>query len=210
MARLVCEEGELKGREFPIDRGLTLGREPHNTISLPQNRKWSRDHAKVWQIGVNQYAVADLGSTNGTLVNEERTPRANLEDGDRITLGDVVFRFELDAAEKPKAPAPPRAEARDEFTALLRGEKERSDRPAAAGLAGAAAIQIKERILQYNKKPAGGGALRVDISQTAGWQRWALILVALAAMVGIFVVVKGIVVKSREGGAASTPELPGE
>lgn len=197
MARLVCEEGDLQGQVYPIDKGLTMGREGHNTISMPQNRKWSRDHAKVWQVGVHQYAVADLGSTNGTLVNEERTTRANLQDGDRITLGDVVFRFELEEADKPKPAARPRDTGRDDFTAILRGEKDRSDRPAASALEGAAAIQIKERILQYSKKERGGGALRVDMSQTAGWQRWLLTLIALAATVGLFLVVKGLVIKSR-------------
>jgi len=206
MARLVCQQGELAGQEFPIDKGLTLGRAPHNTISLPQNRKWSRDHAKVWQVGVNQYAVADLGSTNGTLVNEERTSRMNLKDGDVITVGDIVFRFALDEEEKPKRPVVERSDARDEFTALLRGEKTRTDRPAAAGLEGGAAIQVKERILQYSKKGKQGTALGMDVSQMAGWQRWLLILVALAICAGLFLVVKSLVVSSRTGGGAAPAE----
>jgi hypothetical protein len=208
MARLQCQQGELEGREFPIDKGLTLGRAPHNTISLPQNRKWSRDHAKVWQVGVNQYAVADLGSTNGTLVNEERTARMNLKDGDVITVGDVVFRFVLDEEEKPKRATVERSETRDDFTALLRGEKPRTDRPAAAGLEGGAAIQVKERILQYSKKGKQGSALGLDVSQMAGWQRWLLVLVALAVCGGLFLVVKSLVVSSREGGGPPAEEAP--
>jgi hypothetical protein len=49
MARLVGESGSVTGKTWAIDPGLTLGREGHNTIPMPDNRKASRDHAKVWR-----------------------------------------------------------------------------------------------------------------------------------------------------------------
>ena len=39
----------LSGKAWKIDPGLTLGREAHNTIAMPDNKKSSRDHAKVWR-----------------------------------------------------------------------------------------------------------------------------------------------------------------
>src|SRR5687768_8171567 len=79
MAQLVVQSGPLEGKVFPIDPGLTIGREAHNTIAMPDNRKCSRDHAKVWREGPERYAVADLGSTNGTLLNDEKVTRQALK-----------------------------------------------------------------------------------------------------------------------------------
>ncbi len=187
-------KGPLEGDDFPIDKGTTLGRGDHNTISMPQNRGCSRDHCKVWEVGPAKYAVADLGSTNGTLVNDEKHARADLQDGDHIQVGQVVFRFELGDDEKPKPKVkPPSEDKRDDFAKILRGEKPREDKPMASELEGHAAIQIKERILQYSKKSSEGSQLGWDLSQMAGVQRWLIILVALGAAAGLFWVVRNMV-----------------
>ena len=110
MAQLVVVTGPLEGKVFAIDPGLTIGREAHNTIAMPDNKQCSRDHAKVWREGPNAYAVADLGSTNGTLVNDEKISRQTLKDGDVIAIGEISLRFELGVDEKPKPkPAAPKA-----------------------------------------------------------------------------------------------------
>jgi pSer/pThr/pTyr-binding forkhead associated (FHA) protein len=55
----------------------------------------SRKHAEVrWDGG--RWVIADLGSTNGVKVNGRRVDRAQLEPGDRITLGLTELTFELD------------------------------------------------------------------------------------------------------------------
>jgi hypothetical protein len=194
MARLVKVKGPLDGEVFPIEKGVTLGREGHNSIPMPENRGCSRDHCKVWEIGPAKYAVADLGSTNGTLVNDERQARADLHEGDHIQIGQVVFRFELDDAEKPKPKVrAPTEDKRDDFAAILRGDKTREDKPLASALEGHAAIQIKQRLLQYSKKEKEGSQLGWDLSQMAGPQRWLIVLVALAAAAGLFYVVMNMV-----------------
>src|SRR5262245_40887497 len=96
MARLVGESGPDAGHEWTVEGGLTLGRDAHNAIAMPDNKKSSRDHAKVWKEGAGRYAVADLGSTNGTLVNDEKVTRHVLVDGDEVRVGDATFRFLLD------------------------------------------------------------------------------------------------------------------
>ena len=191
MAQLVVQSGPLEGKVFPIDPGLTIGREAHNTIAMPDNRKCSRDHAKVWREGPDRYALADLGSTNGTLLNDEKVSRQTLKDGDVIAIGEISLRFELGEDEKPKPkPAAPRATLAE----VLSGKA-----PLAGTAAGGAAapgqppaMEVKQRLLQYNKKTGGRTGLKTDVSQTAGLYRWILIGVALAVAAGIYFGIQSI------------------
>ena len=189
MARLVVISGEAGAQSFDIDQGVTLGREKHNSIPLPKARGCSRDHAKVWRTGPGKYAVADLGSTNGTLVNDDLTPRSDLAEGDLIQIGDVVFRFELGEDEKPKPIVRKQEAQREDFAAILRGDKKREDRPVATQVEGQAALEIKQRILQYNRKTNTGNQAAWDLSQLAGPTKLILSVAAVAIAAGIFYLV---------------------
>ena len=96
MARIVGEAGSQSGKTWSIDPGLTLGREAHNTIAMPDNKKSSRDHAKVWREAPGKYAIADLGSTNGTRVGEVTVRDADLLPGAVVQLGASAFRVEVE------------------------------------------------------------------------------------------------------------------
>ena len=187
MARLICESGSLAGREWPIEPGLTLGREGHNQVAMPDNKKASRDHAKVWRESAGRYSVADLGSTNGTFVNDGKIARQVLVDGDEITVGEVKFRFVLDDEDKPKRYAP----------AAKHAEPAAKGAPGTEGTAGAGAasakIEVKSRVLQYQKKGAGGSMATWDLSQASGGTKWVPILLALAAATGLFFLVMHLV-----------------
>ena len=52
----------------------------------------SRRHAELRQQGT-AYWIVDLGSTNGVEVNGSRVERAQLEDGDTVTLGETQLVF---------------------------------------------------------------------------------------------------------------------
>jgi len=186
MAKLTVTEGPADQEVYPIGEGLTLGREKHNGVAMPRNRGCSRDHAKVWRTGPGTYAVADLGSTNGTLVNDEKTGRATLADGDLVQIGQITFRFDLDVDEKPKPKVRATDDKREDFAAILRGEKQRTERPLAAELEGHAAIEMKRRVLQYSKKKNTRSQLGWDLSQMGAGARWAFYLVSLAAAAGLF------------------------
>jgi hypothetical protein len=83
------------GRRVPVsESGLTIGRLPECDLAV-SDRNVSRRHAQIRSIE-GRYAVADLGSTNGTRVNGATIsgPR-ELRAGDEITLGNTVLRFEL-------------------------------------------------------------------------------------------------------------------
>lgn len=70
---------------------LTLGREGSCHIRLP-DRTVSRCHARV-EPEQDGHTVVDLGSTNGTFVNDVRVSRHHLKDGDNLMVGQAVFRF---------------------------------------------------------------------------------------------------------------------
>jgi hypothetical protein len=95
--RLVVERapGHEPGMIYDLDGDLILGRGDAAEIRLEDPFASSR-HARVYEQG-NSLVVEDLGSTNGTYLNEEllETPRP-LHPGDRVRIGDSEFAFEVD------------------------------------------------------------------------------------------------------------------
>jgi hypothetical protein len=95
--RLVVERapGHQPGMIYDLDGDLVLGRGDQAEIRLEDPFASSR-HARVYKQG-NSLIVEDLGSTNGTYLNEEilQTPRP-LHTGDRVRIGDSEFAFEVD------------------------------------------------------------------------------------------------------------------
>lgn len=87
--------GGKPGTVIPIgDKELTIGREDEATFVL-DDASLSRRHARFFRAH-GGYFVEDLGSTNGTFVDDQavREPVA-LRDGARVQLGAVVTRFTL-------------------------------------------------------------------------------------------------------------------
>lgn len=92
--RLLALSGPLMGRILLIQADTTLGREVGCTIVL-DDRAVSRRHARISSEG-DLHAIEDLGSTNGTWVNELRVPAkapTPLVDGCKLRLGRSVFRY---------------------------------------------------------------------------------------------------------------------
>ncbi len=72
-----------------------IGRDATNHISLASDRYSSRCHARVVCIKGN-YWVEDLGSSNGTLLNNEViTERVQLCPGDCLKIGSTELVFEV-------------------------------------------------------------------------------------------------------------------
>src|SRR6187401_281913 len=71
----------------------SLGRHPNNTIQL-LDKIVSKEHCIIEQRG-DHYVLRDLGSLNGTFVNNERVRgESALKHGDEIALGATRGRFE--------------------------------------------------------------------------------------------------------------------
>lgn len=87
----VCS-GRNVGRRYRLDKGPALiGRAVDNDIVVEDERA-SQRHSRVLQDG-GRHIVEDLGSTNGTFVNNERVHRAILNDGDLVQIGQTVFEY---------------------------------------------------------------------------------------------------------------------
>jgi len=81
------------GREYPIRPGSnSIGRE--GDIALP-DPKVSRRHAEIAYEG-DQITLTDVGSTNGTKVNDEPISGPTvLAEGDRVSFGGVELRLQM-------------------------------------------------------------------------------------------------------------------
>jgi Mg-chelatase subunit ChlD len=93
-AALVYLAGPRAGSRVPLSQGrVTLGREEDNNVVLDEDRV-SRHHAAITEEN-GVFWLEDLGSANGTFVNESLriTGRHALASGDTLRLGGVVFRF---------------------------------------------------------------------------------------------------------------------
>lgn len=74
----------------PSPAPIHLGRAPDNTIVISDPTVSSR-HARLYLQG-NQWYIQDLGSTNGTFVNNLRVTQHPVRIGDQIRLGAIVIQ----------------------------------------------------------------------------------------------------------------------
>ena len=81
------------GREhLLVGEVATIGRAVESDIVITSKRV-SREHAHVQRQG-RRMVLADLGSTNGTFLNNERLlAPVELRDGDCVSIGDVELTF---------------------------------------------------------------------------------------------------------------------
>ena len=90
-ARLVVKQGPHPHEEYLLAHTeSTIGRTHTNDIEIPDPAV-SRQHAQItWREG--QFFLEDLGSTNGTFVNDQRVVGiVALNNGDLINLGEAVY-----------------------------------------------------------------------------------------------------------------------
>ena len=80
------------GETFTLGASVvTLGRLPESDIVVDDPGA-SRQHARIRNSN-GEFVLTDLGSTNGTLVNDESVQERVLDDGDRIMIGETVLEF---------------------------------------------------------------------------------------------------------------------
>ena len=92
VASLVQIYGDHLGKRFLIESETSIGRSHLNSLVI-EGDNVSRKHSSLFWLDGNCY-VDDLGSTNGTFVNEARVERSTLlAHGDLIKIGTTIFKF---------------------------------------------------------------------------------------------------------------------
>lgn len=107
-ATLIVERGDSVGKQFSlVARESNIGRWDADNGVFPDvdldkhdpEAKISRRHARIVRRASGEYAIEDLGSTNGTFVNRGRRlipgQENPLADGDEIIIGKTFLRFRV-------------------------------------------------------------------------------------------------------------------
>lgn len=94
--RLIVESSEALevGRVIPLEGGMTIGRSEAAGIALGGDQFASHMHARIMRRGAYHF-VEDLGSTNGTFLNDRRIDQdAQLKVRDELRIGQTILRYE--------------------------------------------------------------------------------------------------------------------
>jgi pSer/pThr/pTyr-binding forkhead associated (FHA) protein len=124
-ARLIVIGGSDRGRAYSIfNPEVRIGRAVDNDLVLTDIAV-SRHHVCLHATPAG-ITFRDLGSGNGTLVNNQPAEQGLLHDGDQLELGNTLIRFEIVAG-----PAKPRLSTfvDDEMSTVSRGMPQPDSRP---------------------------------------------------------------------------------
>jgi predicted component of type VI protein secretion system len=145
MARLVVKFESQVLREIPIGtRPLTIGRASDNDVHI-DNLAVSDHHARLYAEG-DKMVIEDLGSLNGTFVNDLRVDRVALRDGDDIRIGkhqlqlDTVHETSTTVADVVSGPRQAPAPDSTDRTVLDAAEQREMLRQSAVASTGADAL----------------------------------------------------------------------
>ncbi len=97
--------GVTFGKTLPLYGSMVIGRQADCEISIPSD-EISRRHARL-EVTPNGVRVEDLGSSNGTYVNDKRVENAMLKVGDELRLDTLRFQVTAPGMETPASAAKP-------------------------------------------------------------------------------------------------------
>jgi hypothetical protein len=108
IVKLTVTSGAGAPREIEVTgERFVIGRDESADLTLGDDEEVSRQHAAVLRLADGRLEIEDLGSTNGTFVDERRiaAPTA-LSGGEEIRIGTTVLVAEAATAETRVAPPP--------------------------------------------------------------------------------------------------------
>lgn len=145
MAALILYVNGAPGIKYELDKArITIGRELDNDICL-EDPCVSKYHAYIETKAVSlldedrEFHLVDLDSTNACIVNNERTTRTLLNDGDTLRLGNQLFKFAAEA-DRP-APMPATTDPAPRPRAAAQPETSSDRMPTEIQVASASAVQ---------------------------------------------------------------------
>lgn len=102
--RLVVDTSRGDSREVALNDEVTIGRGPANTVPIDENAV-SRKHAIIAVDGDGVFVLRDLGSANGTFLNDRRLiAPTRLSGGDIVRIGSTSITF-VDTSGRSHSPA---------------------------------------------------------------------------------------------------------
>jgi hypothetical protein len=93
---LIVISGQLSGQRIPVGaQPLLVGKGP-STLMISDDPTVSTRHAQI-AIDRGMFVITDLGSTNGTFVNNQRISQpTRLSDGDLVRFGNTQVKFRIE------------------------------------------------------------------------------------------------------------------
>ncbi len=89
----MVEPAEQRGRVIPLGAEMTVGRAAGCQVAIPEDTFASQIHARIFSRD-GQTWVEDLGSTNGTFINQTKvTTAAAVRRGDLVQIGHTVMEL---------------------------------------------------------------------------------------------------------------------
>ena len=90
---LVMIRGDYIGQVYELDKDVTMIGRSDDVDLVVSDTSMSRKHAMIVR-RADGFFISDLGSTNGSFVNKEMVDDPlPLKEGDKVTVGMVVFKF---------------------------------------------------------------------------------------------------------------------
>jgi two-component system, cell cycle response regulator len=122
---LVFLSGDFLAVPIPLEREeVILGRALEADVRV-NDKKVSRQHARITTVRGGEdeqpsYILTDLDSRNGIFLNGQRIKQETLQNGDKITIGEHILRFEmLDEIDREYQRQIRRLLSHDDLTGLL-------------------------------------------------------------------------------------------
>lgn len=90
---LVMIRGDYIGQVYELDKDVTMIGRSDDVDLVVSDTSISRKHAMIVR-RADGFFISDLGSTNGSFVNKDMVEEPlPLDEGDKVTVGTVVFKF---------------------------------------------------------------------------------------------------------------------
>jgi signal transduction histidine kinase len=98
--RLIVIKGTDEGKQFELTEPvLSVGRDSSNRVRL-HDTEVSRRHAE-FRLTPDGYRLTDVGSANGSFVNNQAVKDVLLQSGDQVQIGQTVFVYSAGPGEAP-------------------------------------------------------------------------------------------------------------
>ena len=138
MAKIIIKFNNDVVDHIDLKQGdMKIGRKPGCEIHI-DNLSVSGEHANIFTVGEDSF-VQDLGSTNGTFINNKKITKHHLRNGDTVVIGKHSLIYFTDSAREARPP--------DEFakTVIINPSRTVEPKPTAPVTADPAAITLETK-----------------------------------------------------------------